>query len=210
MSAAPGNDADGGAAAPVGWALIAAADRDGVIGIVDERGARLPWRLPEDLAWFKRVTMGSPVVMGRRTFESIGRALPGRLNVVLTRDAGYAVPPGVVVAGDRARAEAAVRGALPDAGGGAAAERPPQAFVIGGAEVFAQFMPHAARLYLTEIERSFDGNCVYPPFAAGRPREAGWREVSREAHRSAEGYGYAFVVYERPAAAPPPGPAARG
>lgn len=182
---------------PVEWALIAAADRDGVIGIVDAAGARLPWRLPDDLAWFKRVTMGSPIVMGRRTFESIGRALPGRLNVVLTRDPGYAVPPGVVAVADRAAAEAAVRAAD---GGAAPDARPRRAFVIGGADVFAQFMPLARTVYLTEIDRSFEGNCRFPAFAAGRLREAGWREVSRETRRSAEGFGYAFVVLEAPAA----------
>ncbi len=185
------DDATGRAA--VAWSLIAAADRNGAIGIVDERGARLPWRLPEDLAYFKRTTMGRPLVMGRRTFDSIGRALPGRLNVVMTRRPGPALPPGVVAAADRRTAETAVQAALD-----AAPSPSREAFVIGGAEVFAQFMPLARRLCLTEIDRAFDdANCRLADFTPARVRQAGWRETSREAHRSAEGLDYAFVVYER-------------
>jgi len=180
----------------VDWSLIAAADRRGLIGIVDERGARLPWRLPDDLAWFKRTTMGRPLVMGRRTFESIGRALPGRLNVVLTRRGGIGVP-GVVAVADANAAAAAVSAALDEAEERAAPSR--EAFVIGGADVFAQFMPLARRLYLTEIDHVFDGNCHVAAFEPQRVRAAGWREVSRDTRRSAEGWDYAFVVYERAA-----------
>jgi len=177
----------------VDWSLIAAADRHGLIGIVDERGARLPWRLPEDLAWFKRTTMGRPLVMGRRTFESIGRALPGRLNVVLTRRGGaLAGMPGVIAAADAQAATAAVSGALDEA-----REPSREAFVIGGADVFAQFMPLASRLYLTEIDHVFDGNCRVAAFEPRRVRAAGWREASRETRRSADGWDYAFVLYER-------------
>lgn len=177
--------------AAVRWSLIAAADRRGVIGVRDASGMRLPWHLPEDLKHFKRTTIGRPVVMGRRTWQSIGRALPGRLNVVLTRDPGFAPGQpgqGVVVAHD---ADAAAR-ALPDDGG--------DAFVIGGAEVFAQFLPLACRIHLTEIDRDFDGDCVFAPFARGALlSRGGWRETSRERHESAAGFGYDFVVYERPA-----------
>ena len=185
MSGVPAAPEAGG----VDWSLIAAADRHGLIGIVDERGARLPWRLPEDLAWFKRTTMG------RRTFESIGRALPGRLNVVLTRRGGaLAGMPGVIAAADAQAATAAVSGALDEA-----REPSREAFVIGGADVFAQFMPLASRLYLTEIDHVFDGNCHVAAFEPQRVRAAGWREVSRDTRRSAEGWDYAFVVYERAA-----------
>ena len=185
----------------VDWSLIAAADRHGLIGIVDERGARLPWRLPDDLAWFKRTTMGRPLVMGRRTFESIGRALPGRLNVVLTRQGGVGAP-GVVAVADAEAAAAAVSAALDEAARAApeAARTPSrEAFVIGGADVFAQFMPLARRLYLTEIDHVFDGNCRVAAFEPRRVRAAGWREVSREPRRSADGWDYAFAVYERAA-----------
>ena len=175
------------------WSLIAAADRNGVVGIVDAAGMRLPWHLPDDLRHFKRVTMGCPVLMGRRTWQSIGRPLPGRTNVVLTRDAGFAAD-GAVVARDADAALQAVRGALQSAGVPDLRE----AFVLGGAEVFAQFLPSADRLYLTEIDRAFDGNCVFPPFARGAATRAGWREVDRLRQDSGQGFDYDFVVYERP------------
>ena len=175
------------------WSLIAAADRNGVIGIVDAAGQRLPWHLPDDLRHFKRVTMGCPVLMGRRTWQSIGRPLPGRTNVVLTRDGGFA-PDGVVVAGD----VAAARQAVCDALRGVGAPGPREAFVIGGAEVFAQFLPGADRLYLTEIDHAFDGNCVFAPFERGAPARAGWREIERRRQAGEQGFDYDFVVYERP------------
>lgn len=170
------------------WSLIAAADRHGGIGIVDERGSCMPWHLPDDLAWFKRTTMGRPVVMGRRTHESIGRALPGRLNVVLTRDRTFTTP-NVVVACDLDAAENAVQEAV---------SQPGEAFIIGGADVYAQALPRARRLYLTEIDHVFDtANRHVPEFAPERVRDSGWHEVSRERRSSVDGWGYAFVVYER-------------
>ena len=190
------DDGDGGDGDGIRWSLIAAADRNGVIGIVDAAGQRLPWHLPDDLRHFKRVTMGCPVLMGRRTWQSIGRPLPGRTNVVLTRDRGFA-PDGVVVAGDAAAARQAVHDALRGAG---TAAPPREAFVIGGAEVFAQFLPGADRLHLTEIDHAFDGNCVFAPFARGAAARAGWREIERRRQASAQGFDYDFVVYERPRA----------
>ena len=186
----PGSGTAGDA---VRWSLIAAADRHGVIGIVDAAGQRLPWHLPDDLRHFKRVTMGCPVLMGRRTWQSIGRPLPGRTNVVLTRDGGFAAD-GAVVARDVASARQAVRDALRAAD----ASGPREAFVIGGAEVFAQFLPVADRLHLTEIDRAYAGNCVFAPFARGAAARAGWHEVGRERHRSDGGVAYDFVVYDRP------------
>ena len=137
--------------------------------------------------------MGRPLVMGRRTFDSIGRPLPGRLNVVMTRQPGLALPPGVVVVADRQGAQVAVQAAFDEA------QAPlREAFVIGGAEVFAQFMPLARRLYLTEIDREYaDANCRLADFEPARLRESGWQEASRETQRSADGLDYAFVVYER-------------
>ena len=187
------DDGDGGEGDAIRWSLIAAADRDGVIGIVDAAGQRLPWHLPDDLRHFKRVTMGCPVLMGRRTWQSIGRPLPGRTNVVLTRDTGFAAN-GAVVARDMAAARRAVQDAL----WGTSAPGPREAFVIGGAEVFAQFLPGADRLHLTEIDHAFDGNCVFAPFARGAASRAGWREIERRRQVSEQGFDYDFVVYERP------------
>ena len=154
--------------------LVAAIARNRVIGI----GGRLPWHLPEDLRRFKRLTMGAPVIMGRRTHESIGRPLPGRRNIVVTRQtaahwAGCAVAPSL--------AAALALGA--DA---------PEAFVIGGAALYAEALPHASRLYLTLIDAAYDGDTWFPEFAA-----AAWREVSREPGIGASGLPYSFVTYER-------------
>ena len=155
-------------------ALVAALARNRVIGV----GNRLPWRLPEDLARFKRLTMGASVIMGRKTRESIGRPLPGRRNIVVTRrrDATW---EGCVVAHSL---DAAL----------ALADDAAAAFVIGGAELYAQAMPRAARLYLTLIDADYAGDAWFPEFDA-----AEWREVAREPGVSADGVGYAFVDYER-------------
>jgi dihydrofolate reductase len=155
-------------------ALVAALARNRVIGI----GNRLPWRLPEDLARFKRLTMGAPVIMGRKTRESIGRPLPGRRNIVVTRarDTSW---EGCVVA-------RSLDAAL------AAADDAAVAFVIGGAELYAQALPRADRLYLTLIDADYAGDAWFPEFDA-----AAWREVARESGVSADGLGYAFVDYER-------------
>jgi dihydrofolate reductase len=155
-------------------ALVAALARNRVIGV----GNRLPWRLPEDLARFKRLTMGAPVIMGRKTRESIGRPLPGRRNIVVTR-AREASWEGCVVAHSLADALALAR----DAG---------EAFVIGGAELYAQALPGADRLYLTLIDADYAGDAWFPEFDA-----AAWREVARASGVSADGVGYAFVDYER-------------
>lgn len=145
----------------------------------------LPWHLSADLKHFKATTLGKPVVMGRKTFESIGRPLPGRTNIVITRQTGYA-PAGVTVVRDV--------GAAVEAGRQAAEEKAAsEIMVIGGAEIYALMLEHAERLYVTEIHRVFDGDAFFPSFETGR-----WREVSREAHpESAEGQpAYSFVVLE--------------
>jgi len=155
-------------------ALVAALARNRVIGV----GSHLPWRLPEDLARFKRLTMGAPVIMGRKTRESIGRPLPGRRNIVVTRERA-ATWEGCVVAHSLDEALAL-------------ADDAPEAFVIGGAELYAQALPRAARLYLTLIDADYAGDAWFPEFDA-----AAWREVARESGVSADGLGYAFVDYER-------------
>ena len=138
--------------------LILACAETGVIGV----GNRLPWHLPEDLKYFKRVTMGKPVIMGRRTFESIGRPLPGRTNIVISRTAGFA-PEGVTVV---ASFDAALDAVEPGTD---------EAMVIGGAQIYREAMPRADRIYLTEVHAAFDGDAVVDALEAGR-----WREVSRE------------------------------
>ena len=156
---------------------VAVAD-NGVIG----RGGELPWRLPEDLRRFKAATLGKPVLMGRKTFESIGRALPGRLNIVLTRQAGWQPPdPAVRIAGD-------LDAALALAGDA------PEVIVIGGSEVYALALPSASRVLLTEVHATPEGDTLLPRF---EPRE--WREVSRERWPADERHAHdmSFVVLER-------------
>ena len=155
-------------------ALIAAVAANGVIG----RAGALPWRLPEDLRHFRALTTGHAVIMGRRTWESLPHALPGRQNIVVTRRGGY----------DASGASTA--SSLPDAL--AQVAYPAPAFVIGGGELYRAALPLAQSAYLTEIAQAFDGDATFPPLD---PRE--WVERSREAHCSASGMPYAFVAYER-------------
>jgi dihydrofolate reductase len=139
----------GGKALPQVTLVVAVAD-NGVIG----RDGGLPWRLPEDLRRFKAQTLGKPVLMGRRTFESIGRALPGRRNIVLTRRAGYTIPPEageVLVVHDWQSALDAVGDA-------------PELMVIGGAEIYAMAVPHAGRVLLTQVHADVEGDTRLPPF----------------------------------------------
>jgi len=156
--------------------LIVAMDRNRVIGA----GGRLPWHIPEDLKRFRRLTLGHHVVMGRKTWESIGRALPGRTNIVVTRDRNFAAES-VLVAHSL---EAALALALRDK----------EVFVIGGGELYAQALPLADRLYITEVHGEFAGDTWFPEPPAGA-----WREVSRD-HQAQVGAGYSgfdYVVLER-------------
>ncbi len=154
--------------------IIAAMARNGVIGI----GNRLPWRLPEDLQRFKRLTMGHHIIMGRKTFESIGRSLPGRVTVILTRDQDY-------------RAQGCLTAHTLQAAIDACGDDP-EVFCVGGAELYAQVLPLADRLYLTEIQADFAGDAYFPAFDSQL-----WQESSREHHVSADGLDYDFVIYER-------------
>jgi dihydrofolate reductase len=126
--------------------LIVAMARNGVIG----RDNALPWRLAEDLRRFKAATLGKPILMGRKTFESIGHALPGRSNLVLTRDPGWMAPGAVVVH--------SVEAAL------AAAGDAPELVVIGGAEIYRLVMPFARRMYLTHVHADVPGDTYFPEF----------------------------------------------
>jgi len=153
--------------------LVAAVAANGIIGA----NGRLPWHLPEDLRHFKRITMGHPVIMGRRTWESLPGALPGRDNIVVTRQAGYEAP-GAAVAHSL---QAAIALCLGES----------VAFVIGGHRLFAESLPIASGLVMTEIAREFEGDTVFPDYDRSR-----WKETQRERHRTADGIRYDFVLYE--------------
>ena len=164
--------------------LIAAVAENGVIG----RGNALPWRLKSDMQHFRAVTMGKPVVMGRKTFLSIGRPLPGRATIVVSRDQAFA-SPGVLVAGDIGRAFAAARG-------DALRRQVDAIMVVGGADIYAQAMPLAARLVITYIHRAVDGDTYFPSI----DRRV-WQETARDERKAAAGddADFAFVTYERAA-----------
>jgi len=159
-----------------GVALIAAVAANGVIG----RDGRLPWRLPEDLRRFRALTTGHAIIMGRRTWESLPHALPGRQNLVVTRQQAYRAPG------------ASIASSLEDALRNVA--YPPPPFVIGGGELYRAALPFAQTAFVTEIARAFDGDSTFPPLD---PHQ--WVETSREAgmQESAVGFAYAFVMYER-------------
>jgi dihydrofolate reductase len=156
--------------------LIAAVADNQVIG----RDNRLPWRLSADLQHFKRVTMGKPVIMGRRTWESIGKPLPGRMNIVVTRDPTFQAAGCVAVHGIEQALQAAT-----------GAE---EVMFIGGAELYAQVLPRTDRLYLTEVRAEVEGNAWFPDV-----NWEDWVEVEREPHRADESneYDYDFVVLDR-------------
>lgn len=156
--------------------IIAAMDRNRLIGNKNQ----LPWHLPADLAHFKRVTMGKPVIMGRKTFESIGRPLPGRANIVLTGSADFCAE-GVLVASTPEQALEHAAGAE-------------EAMVIGGSMIYQLFLPRADRLYLTYVEASHEGDAWFPDFELEE-----WRVIASEEHAADEKNpcAYSFVTYER-------------
>jgi len=154
--------------------ILAAMAKNRVIGIEN----RLPWHLPEDLKHFKALTLGHTLLMGRKTFESIGRPLPGRRTVIISRDPAYrvegcmhadSIPAALALCGEDA-----------------------EVFFVGGGEIYRQALPRADRLYLTEIQANYAGDAYFPEFNAGD-----WLEVEREKHRREDGLAYHFVVYER-------------
>ncbi len=157
--------------------LIAAVARNGVIG----KDNQLLWHLPGDMRHFRETTRGKPVIMGRKTWESLPekfRPLPGRLNVVVSRNADYDAPGAVLAASlEEAMAKA---------------ENAEEIFVIGGAELYNQALPLANRLYLTELANDFAGDSWFPAILPGE-----WQEVSRSQPVEEAGLSYAFVVYQR-------------
>jgi dihydrofolate reductase len=157
--------------------------RNGVIG----RDGGLPWRLKSDLALFKALTLGKPIVMGRKTWDSLPkRPLPGRTNIVLSRDGSFE-PKGAVVCEHFSEA-------LEIAREQAAEDGVDEVCVIGGAALFEMALPRARRLYLTEVEAEVAGDVLFPAFD-----ESGWREVRREHHAAGEGddHPFTFRVLER-------------
>lgn len=154
--------------------LVAAVAANGIIG----KDGKLPWHLPEDLKHFKRVTLGHPVIMGRKTWESLKGPLPGRENIVITRQTGYDAP-GAAVARSLEAALALCAGE-------------PVACVIGGEEVFRDALPVAAGLIMTEIKQDLPGDARFPDYDRSK-----WKESQRESHTAENGMRFDFVFYER-------------
>ena len=163
-------------------ALMVARAANGCIG----RNNKLPWYLPNDLKYFKQVTTGKPIIMGRKTWESLRGPLPGRTNIVVTRQGGYAAEGARVVASLEEAVVLARQVALID---GAS-----EAVVIGGAEIYALALPQVSRMYVTEVHAQVDGDAFFPEY----PRDA-WQEVGREDFQALppNEYDYSFAVYER-------------
>ncbi|MCX2801147.1 dihydrofolate reductase [Microbulbifer thermotolerans] len=162
-------------------ALIAAVARNGAIG----RANQLPWRLSGDLQFFKRATLGKPVVMGRKTFESIGRPLPGRENIVISSNpewsaAGVKCAPSVEQGLELARRLALESGAA-------------EIMVIGGGQIYRQAMPRAVRLYITHVDAEVEGDAFFPALGDC------WKEISRECYPASDRdeYSYCLVQYDR-------------
>jgi dihydrofolate reductase len=156
--------------------LVVAMDRNRLIG----RNQQLPWRLPADLRHFKEITMGKPILMGRKTWESIGRPLPGRTNVVVTRSTDFQAP-GCIVFHSIEEALAAVGNYK-------------EVMVIGGAHIYQQLLPRAERIYLTLVDHAFAGDTWFPELD-----ERDWKETSRQDHDPDQKnpYRYSFVQLQR-------------
>lgn len=155
--------------------LIVAMAKNRVIG----RRGKLPWRIPADMKHFKKVTMGKPIIMGRKTYESIGVALPGRTNIVVSRNPTFENPDLVMAASVHEALEAA-------------AEVDGEAMIIGGAEVYAATLPLADRIYLTEVHEEIEGDAIFPHLDRSM-----WRETSRKDYkREGDIPAFSFVVLE--------------
>ena len=155
--------------------LIYARARNGTIG----KDGQMPWHLPEDLAHFKRVTLGQPVIMGRKTWDSLParfRPLPGRVNIVVTRQAEWRA--------DGAQRAASIEEAMRLCGD------VPDAWIMGGAEIYRQAEPLASTAVVTEIDEDFEGDAFAPELGAT------WQEIRRETHVSANGLNFSFVTYQ--------------
>lgn len=163
-------------------ALIWAMSRNRTIG----RNNALPWHLPEDLKYFKRVTMGKPIIMGRKTWESIGRPLPGRTNIVITKDSSYRA--------EGVRCVGSLDEAITLAENIALIDGVDEAVIIGGAQIYALALPKAQRLYMTQVHAEVEGDAFFPQFDLTQ-----WEERGREDHGASgpNPYDYSFVVLDR-------------
>ena len=160
--------------------LLVAMSKNRVIG----KNNQLPWHLPEDLKHFKALTMGHPIIMGRKTYESIGKVLPGRTNIIVTRQKNYVIPSAIVVD--------SIQSAF--AAGLEENSAKNEAFVIGGEEIFHQALTFSQRIYLTEIQKTFDGDTFFPSLNSQE-----WREAERTIHFSEgiEQLEYHLVILDR-------------
>lgn len=160
--------------------LLVAMSKNRVIG----KNNQLPWHLPEDLKYFKSLTMGHPIIMGRKTYESIGKVLPGRINIIVTRQKDYVIPSAIVVN--------SIQSAF-TAGFEENSEKN-EAFVIGGEEIFHQALIFSQRIYLTEIQKTFDGDTFFPELNSQE-----WRETKRTIHfsKGIEQLEYHLVILDR-------------
>ncbi|MEK7779841.1 MAG: dihydrofolate reductase [Pseudomonadota bacterium] len=160
--------------------LLVAMSKNRVIG----KNNQLPWHLPEDLKHFKALTMGHPIIMGRKTHESIGKVLPGRTNIIVTRQKNYVIPSAIVVD--------SIQSAF--AAGLEENSAKNEAFVIGGEEIFHQALTFSQRIYLTEIQKTFDGDTFFPALNSQE-----WREAERTIHFSEgiEQLEYHLVILDR-------------
>lgn len=166
--------------------MIIAAAENRVMG----KDNQMPWHLPNDLQYFKRSTMGKPMIMGRKTYESLGKPLPGRPHIIITRQTTYQAPNAneqVQVVTNLADAIIAAQALVADT-------EEQEVMVIGGAEICSLAFPQTERLYLTQVHAEVDGDVYFPEF---NPDE--WREVSREDYQASENnpYDYSFIVFER-------------
>jgi len=158
-------------------AFVVARARNGVIG----RAGAIPWRIADDMRRFKSITMGHPLVMGRKTWDSLPKKpLSGRTNIVVTRDPDFAAEGAAVVHN------------IEDALARAEAENPDEIAVIGGAQIYAALLARATRIHLTEIDADIEGDTTMPGFDPAQ-----WREVDREPHTTPDGLAYAYVTLER-------------
>jgi dihydrofolate reductase len=161
-------------------ALIVAVSQNNVIG----RDNQLPWHLPEDLQYFKSVTMGKPILMGRKTYDSIGRPLPGRTNIVITRDPSWAAE-GVVVVNS-------LEDAISAGAEACEAADSDEVMVIGGAQIYRDCLPIAEKLYLTKVEAEVDGDAFFPKIDMDQ-----WHKISEKEPKTVDKHPYRFLILER-------------
>jgi dihydrofolate reductase len=164
-------------------ALIVAMSQNRVIG----RNNQLPWHLPGDLKYFKQATMGKPIIMGRKTWDSIGRPLPGRMNVVISRNAAWEAPAGTVAA-------SSLNEALKKAGAHAELEGGDEVMIIGGGQIYAEALATVDRMYITKVHAEIDGDAFFPEVNWEE-----WEEIGREDFSASDNnpYDYSFIVYQR-------------